>query len=198
VPGDLASLSPRAQEILRRADEQVASLRRVRALATAEADGTAEAAEPLDASDPQRLMDRVQSGLEASAEHLETLHRAIEAIAAELGVEPVPVGAGAPTAPVVPPLLAVHATMPDAALAVAHHDEELAEAQEAPPTHAVSGAAQDAGRLVAIEMAVAGDTRENVGRRLREEFGIPEPQQILDDVFGPGTAAGSRMPWGGR
>jgi hypothetical protein len=192
VPGDLASLSPRAQEILRRADEQVASLRQVRPVTPS----AGRLAEPDEAVDPQRLMDRVHAGLEAAAEHLSALQQAIEAIATELGVSPSLAEPAVYAEPEMPAQLAAHSTA--AAGVVVRHDEQLAAAEEAPPTHAVSGATQDAARLVAIEMAVAGDTRENVGRRLREEFGIPDPQQILDDVFGPGTAAGSRMPWGGR
>lgn len=192
-------LSPRAQEILRRADEQIAVLRRARALPDA-GDGTAApaadeaatgavAAEPPDGGDPQQLMDRVRAGLELSARHLALLGEALEAISASLGGEPTAVGEqGA-----VPALLAAHTTTPEAA-----HEAIQRKTEPVDPPAPASGAAHDAARLVAIEMAVAGETRESAGRRLREEFGIAEPRLILDDVFGPGTGEGSRMPRGGR
>jgi hypothetical protein len=50
---------------------------------------------------------------------------------------------------------------------------------------------------VAIEMAVAGSTRDQVAHRLRHEYGIADPGAILDDVFGRGSGGASRMPWGG-
>lgn len=52
----------------------------------------------------------------------------------------------------------------------------------------------DAARLVAIEMAVAGRTRAEVDRHLRESFRIDDTAELLDDVFG-GDA--SRSSWGG-
>jgi len=39
-------------------------------------------------------------------------------------------------------------------------------------------------RLVAIEMAVAGRTRDEVDRHLRESFDVDDPRGLLDDVFG--------------
>jgi hypothetical protein len=46
-------------------------------------------------------------------------------------------------------------------------------------------------------MAVAGDTREGVGRRLRNEFGIRDPSSILDDAFGPNPGGSGRRTYGG-
>jgi hypothetical protein len=54
----------------------------------------------------------------------------------------------------------------------------------------------DSARLVAIEMAVGGSSREEVAGRLRAEFGLERPDTVLDDVFGPGTGPQTRMPWG--
>lgn len=200
MPDDLGSgsLSPRAQEILRRADEQVAVLRRARALpdaggetaAPAVAEGAVAGAPPY-AGDPQRLMDRVRAGLDVSARHLALLGEALEAISQSVGDQPAAAGGPAP----LPAPLAAHTTTPDAAREAIQRE---AEPVDSPPPATAPGAAYDAARLVAIEMAVAGETRESAGRRLREEFGIAEPRQILDDVFGPGTGEGSRMPWGGR
>ena len=58
----------------------------------------------------------------------------------------------------------------------------------------------DAARLVAIEMAVAGRSREDAGRHIRDHYEIADVEALLDDVFGapaltvhaapvPGTAA---------
>jgi hypothetical protein len=40
----------------------------------------------------------------------------------------------------------------------------------------------DGARLVATQMAVAGGSRERIGSRLREEFGIEDPSAILDEA----------------
>ena len=64
------------------------------------------------------------------------------------------------------------------------------------PRRPASDAAHGAARLVAIEMAVAGDTREGVGRRLRQEFGIRDPASILDDAFGPDPGTSGRRTYG--
>ncbi len=54
----------------------------------------------------------------------------------------------------------------------------------------------DGARLVAIEMAVGGFSRGEVQDRLAREYGLRDSGTILDDVFGAGSDAGSRMPWG--
>jgi hypothetical protein len=51
---------------------------------------------------------------------------------------------------------------------------------------------------VAIEMAVRGSTRQQVANRLRGEFGLDQPDSVLDDVFGPASGPSSRMPWAGQ
>jgi hypothetical protein len=43
----------------------------------------------------------------------------------------------------------------------------------------------DAARLVAIEMAVAGRSREDVGRHVRASHEVGDVEALLDDVFGP-------------
>jgi len=53
-----------------------------------------------------------------------------------------------------------------------------------------------AARLLAIEMAVGGATRAQVAERLHERYGLTDPREILDDVFGGGTAGSSTLPWG--
>jgi hypothetical protein len=43
----------------------------------------------------------------------------------------------------------------------------------------------DAARLVAIELADAGGSREEVARHLRTSFSLRSLEGVLDDVFGP-------------
>ncbi|MDX6642266.1 MAG: hypothetical protein QOD76_228 [Solirubrobacteraceae bacterium] len=55
-----------------------------------------------------------------------------------------------------------------------------------------------AARLVAIEMAVAGRTRSEVDRHLRDSFRITDTAELLDDVFGGQTGGdSSRRSWRG-
>jgi hypothetical protein len=54
----------------------------------------------------------------------------------------------------------------------------------------------DAARLAAVQMAVAGSTRDEVERFLRDRFGLLEVDVILDDVFGTGSQGTSRISWG--
>jgi hypothetical protein len=39
-------------------------------------------------------------------------------------------------------------------------------------------------RRTAVEMALAGRSREDAGRHLRERFALEDPAPVLDDVFG--------------
>jgi hypothetical protein len=50
-------------------------------------------------------------------------------------------------------------------------------------------------RLVALQMAVAGGNRGEVEGHLRRAFDLSDPHEILDDVFGRGTSAGTRVAW---
>ena len=49
----------------------------------------------------------------------------------------------------------------------------------------------DGARLVALQMAVAGSTREEVHSELQRAFRLPDPSSILDDVFGGPRRAGA-------
>jgi alkylhydroperoxidase/carboxymuconolactone decarboxylase family protein YurZ len=69
-------------------------------------------------------------------------------------------------------------------------EQLLAEVREAAPAPVVpidtaSETALDSARLVAIEMAVAGRTREEVGRHVRGAYQLADVEALLDDVFGP-------------
>lgn len=200
-PPEAGSLSSRAQEILRRADAQLAALRppppepapaEEPGAHTAEGDGSSEAARsgrPPAVRDLGELLDTVEAGVEAARAHLVTLSASLERIAEEIR------RVADEHRLALPPQLAEHSRLPDArpARAEAPEIEPVAEEEAAPAAAPVSSdAAHDAARLVAIEMAVAGDSREIVGRRLREEFGIRDPGPILDDTYGPDTAGGRR------
>jgi hypothetical protein len=50
-------------------------------------------------------------------------------------------------------------------------------------------------RSLAIQMATAGSTRRQVGERLDRVIGLSDTRRVLDDVFGPGSAEDSRVPW---
>lgn len=65
-------------------------------------------------------------------------------------------------------------------------DEELmAETEKEPaPAPAVSGSDDGAARLVAMNMALEGASREEIEKQLTSEFGdISDARQLLDDVF---------------
>ena len=50
-------------------------------------------------------------------------------------------------------------------------------------------------RQAAIQMAAAGTTRSQVASYLRGSLGIDEPDPLLDEIFGAGTADDARVPW---
>ena len=51
----------------------------------------------------------------------------------------------------------------------------------------------DGALLLALELGVAGHERGAVAERLRRDAGAPEPDRLLDAVFGPGTEPGARL-----
>jgi cell division septum initiation protein DivIVA len=51
-----------------------------------------------------------------------------------------------------------------------------------PPAPRRSGAGA---RLLATQMAVSGKSREEIDSRLRSDFGIGDPSEILDAILGP-------------
>ena len=192
-PTHAGSLAARAQEILRRADAQLAALRP----APPEPPAAEERAEAPSA-DPDRppvvkdlgeLLDTVEAGVQAARAHLVALSASVERIAEEI------TRVAEEQRLALPPQLAEHARLPDTRPREEPAAEEEQPAAEAPAVAAPrepTDAAHDAARLVAVEMAVAGDSREIVGRRLRDEFGISNPGPLLDDAFGPDTSGGRR------
>jgi len=69
---------------------------------------------------------------------------------------------------------------------------EQPEAAHLKPVEALGGDAQPAvgppgARLLATQMAVAGSSREEITHRLRTEFGIEQPDEMLNSILGPET-----------
>jgi hypothetical protein len=52
-----------------------------------------------------------------------------------------------------------------------------------------------AARLVALQMAVAGANRGEVESYLALNFGLSDPERILNDVFGRGSESAKRVSW---
>lgn len=69
------------------------------------------------------------------------------------------------------------------------HDAPSPAPDGAQPSAAVHASA----RLVALEMAVSGLSREEVGQRLRSLYDVEDPGSTLDLVFGAGTPGDSRV-----
>jgi alkylhydroperoxidase/carboxymuconolactone decarboxylase family protein YurZ len=71
-------------------------------------------------------------------------------------------------------------------------EDVLAEVRDALPAPVVpletgSENGLDSARLAAIEMAVAGGSREEVGRHIRAAYDLADVEALLDDVFGAGA-----------
>jgi len=93
-----------------------------------------------------------------------------------------------PARPVVPPPPPAPAPPPRREPAPVPHARRPEPVQSAPePARRVedkSDARFDGARLVALQMAVAGSTREEVHSELQRAFRLADPSPILDDVFG--------------
>jgi DivIVA domain-containing protein len=64
----------------------------------------------------------------------------------------------------------------------AHGDEPLSpQGQHGRPSPASGDL--DGARLVALNMALNGDSREDTGRYLAENFDVPDPDKLLDEVY---------------
>ena len=51
----------------------------------------------------------------------------------------------------------------------------------------------DATLLAAVELGVAGLTRDEAERRMREELAVEDPGRMLDAVFGEGSPPDARL-----
>jgi len=55
------------------------------------------------------------------------------------------------------------------------------------------GVRVDPGLLAALELGVAGLERSEVAARLHAELGVPDPDTLLDAVFGTGSPPRARL-----
>jgi hypothetical protein len=94
---------------------------------------------------------------------------AIDALEAELGA---------------PPPEAYRPTILQPGLAPSGGATATAETVVAEAAVAAGEPPSDAARLVAVEMALAGSSRDEVDRHLRSAFGVTDAGDLLDDVFG--------------
>lgn len=175
---DKDSLAGAAGERVRAIIEAAeASAESIRAEAEAEAERiTAQAEERASAlrsevrSDVEALISSIRDGFDRLRGDLEALEQRL-----------VP-----DTAPAAP---ARAETPAPAAVAPAPAEEpELALAEDAAvgldePEPARPPADHEGARLVALNMALDGASREDVGRHLRENHGLVEPEPLLDEVF---------------
>jgi hypothetical protein len=187
----------------RSAEEEVQRyLAAVRLHADAEAAARAARLESLSGA-ARRLADELA---DATAALRQELHRSEEQNAAALPGAPWPPLAAdaAPQEPSAPP-----APTPEPEPPAPTWTRQQQEAPSAPPAQAphepapaapaaasAVGEVPSAARLVAIEMAVGGASRADVERQLRNEHGLADPGELLDDVFGATSDAGSTLAWG--
>lgn len=59
----------------------------------------------------------------------------------------------------------------------------------------VPAPAPDSIQTIAIQMATSGWTRREVGDHLQRTLGFADPEPVLDEIFGPGSADDARVPW---
>ena len=90
---------------------------------------------------------------------------------------------------------------PEAEVVELHADGSEAAGEAEAAEEAEATAAHDdedflSARLVALQMAVAGGSRGEVGEHLRETFGLgADAETILDDVFGAGSRSEDHVVW---
>jgi hypothetical protein len=60
---------------------------------------------------------------------------------------------------------------------------EISEAPDASDAHPSRSTDLDGARLVALNMALNGDSREQTGRYLAENFDVPDRDRLLDEVY---------------
>lgn len=150
------------------------------------------------------LMARAESVKEQSADLIEALEAARAQIAARLsedvsmppladteaaGEGAESAGAAAPAADATPdpePESETVVSEPESAESEPEPAAETQPAAPAPPAPSRPAGPPSAGaRLLATQMAVAGSSREEIASRLENEFGIADPDEMLDGILGP-------------
>jgi hypothetical protein len=189
--------SPRAQAILR-AIENEAQARRERSERLGVADATPPA-EPLaqTADRLMRLVDHVVAQTEGVRARVREIEQSLDLLSDKLS-EPVMAGSSSPETlkpeTLKPELPAEPAPPPVAEIPTPVVQTPPAAPIEPPAPEPVAPES-DGARLMAIEMAVSGSSRGEVGDRLAHDFGVADPTPFLDDDYGAGSADDSRMPW---
>jgi DivIVA domain-containing protein len=130
------------------------------------------------------IMDRLREEAGRLSTELRSLERDVE----EIGAEP----AAVPEAPVPEPA----APEPEAAgpepAAPEPPEPELVAPEPEPAAPEPAGDArvedEEAARIVALDMALAGTPRDETGRYLAEHYALADPDRLLDDVY---TLAGA-------
>jgi hypothetical protein len=72
---------------------------------------------------------------------------------------------------------------PDALAGEHGHDDGPLSPEEPRAASSASSGDLDGARLVALNMALNGDSREETGRYLTENFEVPDPDGLLDEVY---------------
>ena len=85
-----------------------------------------------------------------------------------------------PVAPAAPPVPAA----PEAAEETEQDTLGRSWDDEAEPQRSGSEGSSEGVRLIATQMAIAGSSRAEIERRLRNQFGVADAGQALDDIFG--------------
>ncbi len=68
--------------------------------------------------------------------------------------------------------------------AVAHEEPtEIQPAPEQPPDDAAGAGGNEGARVIALNMALSGSTREETAAYLAENFELDDPEALLDDVY---------------
>jgi hypothetical protein len=128
----------------------------------------------------QRLADSVREELSALKADLEELRAVKEGIGASRAEAPEP-AAPAPAAP------APEEPAPEEPAPEEPAPEEPAPEEPAPAAHAPAappvGTGQEGARVIALNMALNGSTREETAHYLSENFELDDPDALLDEVY---------------
>lgn len=111
--------------------------------------------------------------------------------------QPAPAPIGEPGAPAWSPVPPAAPPRPPAAAPPPAAEVVLTPGQPVQPDQPQQAGWQgsDDMRLVAMRMAAAGQTRNQVGDHLHHSMGVTDPEPILAEVFGAGSAGSARVPW---
>jgi hypothetical protein len=133
----------------------------------------------------QRLADSVREELSALKADLEELRAVKEGIGASRAEAPEP-AAPAPEEPA-PEEPAPEEPAPEEPAPEEPAPEEPAPEEPAPAAHAPAappvGTGQEGARVIALNMALNGSTREETAHYLSENFELDDPDALLDEVY---------------